>query len=181
MNSLQNKYNKIVRLKLFKHFGFKSIMQVPKIQKIVLNMTAGSEVANSKAIEEVKNDLSLITGQKPAQVVAKKSLASWKIRQGMPMGFKVTLRREYMWNFLSKLIDIVIPRIRDFRGINNKSFDGHGNFALGVKEHIIFPEINFDKVQKIRGLDVIIVTSASKDEEGRELLKLIGLPFKAGK
>lgn len=178
MTALQTKYNKEIKKSLLKKFGYKSIMEVPKIEKIVLNMTAGNEVTNSKIIEEVANDLAAISGQKPTTTVAKKSLASWKLREGMPMGSKVTLRRDKMWDFLSKLIDVVIPRIRDFRGVNQKAFDGRGNFSLGIKEHIIFPEIDFDKVRKIKGLDVIIVTSAKSDEEARELLHQLGIPFK---
>ena len=181
MNKLRNKYESEVKAALQTKFNFKSSMQVPKIEKIVVNMTAGNEVTNSKAIEEVHNQLMAITGQKPAETVAKKSLASWKLREGMPMGSKVTLRGDRMWEFLNKLIDIVIPRIRDFRGVNPKAFDGRGNFSLGVKEQIIFPEIEFDKVRRIRGLDVIIVTSAANDDEARELLKLLGMPFKGSK
>ena len=178
---LKNKYNNEVKAALQAKFNFKSSMQLPKIEKIVLNMTAGNEVTNSKAIEEVELQLTAIAGQKPTTTVAKKSLASWKLREGMPMGSKVTLRGDRMWEFLNKLIDIVIPRIRDFRGVNPKAFDGRGNFSLGVKEQIIFPEIDFDKVRRIRGLDVIIVTSAANDDEARELLKLLGMPFKGSK
>ena len=181
MTQLKEKYNKEIKSKLKKQFGYKSVMQIPTIEKIVVNMTAGNEVTNSKAIEEVANDLLAITSQKPATTIAKKSLASWKLREGMPMGSKVTLRGERMWNFLEKLIHIVIPRIRDFRGINPKAFDGRGNFSLGVKEQIIFPEIDFDKVRRIRGLDVIVVTSAKTDDEARELLTLLGMPFKGTK
>ena len=178
MTQLKEKYNKEIKNNLKKQFGYKSVMQIPTIEKIVVNMTAGNEVTNSKAIEEVANDLLAITSQKPATTTAKKSLASWKLREGMPMGSKVTLRGERMWNFLEKLINIVIHRIRDFRGINPKAFDGRGNFSLGVKEQIIFPEIDFDKVRRIRGLDVIVVTTAKTDDEARELLKLLGMPFK---
>ena len=181
MQTLLKKYNEEVKKALHTKFKYKSFMEVPKIEKIILNMTAGNEVTNSKAIEEVARDIALISGQKPTTTVAKKSLASWKLREGMPMGSKVTLRRDNMWNFLQKLIDIVIPRIRDFRGVNRKAFDGRGNFSLGVKEHIIFPEIDFDKVRKIKGLDVIIVTSAKTNEEARELLSLLGVPFKGKK
>ena len=175
---LKNKYNNEVKAALQAKFNYKSTMQTPKIEKIVLNMTAGNEVTNSKAIEEVELQLTAIAGQKPTTTVAKKSLASWKLREGMPMGSKVTLRGDRMWNFLEKLVDIVIPRIRDFRGVNPKAFDGRGNFSLGIKEQIIFPEIEFDKVRRIKGLDVIIVTSTDSDEEARELLSLLGMPFK---
>lgn len=163
--ALQEKYN------------YSSSMQVPKIEKIVLNMTAGKEVANSKAIEEVLNELTLISGQKPFETKAKKSNASWKLREGMPMGGKVTLRRDRMWEFLEKLINVAMPRIRDFRGANPKAFDGRGNFALGIKEEIIFPEIEFDKIRRIKGLDVLIVTTANSDQEARTLLESLGVPF----
>lgn len=178
MNSLLTKYKNEVSPVLKSRFGYKSIMQVPKIEKIVVNMTAGNEVINSKAVEEVQNELMLITGQKPMQTVAKKSLASWKLREGMPMGGKVTLRNDKMWNFLHKLIDIAIPRIRDFRGLNPKSFDNFGNYSLGIKEHIVFPEINLDKVRKIKGLDVTIVTNTTDREQSLALLTLLGMPFK---
>lgn len=179
--NIKQLYKDTVIAEMQKKFNYKSPMQVPKVEKIIINMTAGNEVTNSKAIEEVEKELTAISGQKPAQTVAKKSLASWKLREGMPMGSKVTLRGDRMYNFLDKLINIVIPRIRDFRGINPKAFDGRGNFSLGVKEQIIFPEIDFDKVRRIRGLDVIVVTSAKTDEEARELLRLLGMPFKGSK
>ncbi|WP_027334375.1 50S ribosomal protein L5 [Mycoplasma elephantis] len=170
-------YNSQVRNELLKEFNYKSSMQIPRIEKIMLNMTAGREVTNSKAIEEVMNELKQISSQKPYQTVAKKSLASWKLREGMPMGGKVTLRRQRMWDFLEKLIHVAMPRIRDFRGVNPKAFDGRGNFALGIKEQIIFPEIEFDKIRKIKGLDVIIVTTAKTDKEARALLEKLGMPF----
>ena len=178
MNNLKNKYETEVKKALQEKFNYKSSMQLPKIEKVILNMTAGKDVTNSKAIEAVANELELIAGQKPLETKAKKSLASWKLREGMPMGSKVTLRRERMWDFLERLIHIAIPRVRDFRGVNPKAFDGRGNFSLGVKEQIIFPEIDFDKVNKLRGLDVIIVTSAKTDDEARELLTQLGMPFK---
>ncbi|QJB71214.1 50S ribosomal protein L5 [Mycoplasma sp. 1654_15] len=177
MNALAQHYNSKVKTALKQKFNYSSDMEIPKIEKIVLNMTAGKEVTNSKAIEEVMNEMSLISAQKPYQTVAKKSLASWKLRQGMPMGAKVTLRRDNMWDFLAKLINVSIPRIRDFRGVNPKAFDGRGNFSLGVKEMIIFPEISFDKIRKLKGLDVIIVTTAKTDKEARALLELLGIPF----
>ncbi|QCZ36822.1 50S ribosomal protein L5 [Mycoplasma nasistruthionis] len=158
-------------------FNYTSSMQVPRIEKVVLNMTAGKEINNSKAIEEVLNELTLISSQKPFQTKAKKSNASWKLREGMPMGGKVTLRRERMWDFLDKLINVAMPRIRDFRGANPKAFDGRGNYSLGIKEEIIFPEIEFDKIRRIKGLDVIIVTTAKSNEEARALLENIGVPF----
>ncbi|WP_324672921.1 50S ribosomal protein L5 [Mycoplasma sp. 888] len=158
-------------------YQYKSSMEVPRIEKVVLNMTAGKEINNSKAIEEVLNELTLISSQKPYQTTAKKSNASWKLREGMPMGGKVTLRRERMWDFLDKLINVAMPRIRDFRGANPKAFDGRGNYNLGIKEEIIFPEIEFDKIRKIKGLDVIIVTSAKSDQEAKTLLEELGVPF----
>ena len=176
-SSLEIKYDQEIVPALIKKFNYTSIMQVPKVEKIIINMTAGKEVSNSKAIEEVINELTLITGQKPLTVIAKKSNASFKLREGMAMGGKVTMRRERMWTFLYELINISIPRIRDFRGVNPKAFDGQGNYALGVKEQIIFPEISFDKIRRIKGLDVIIVTTAKTDEEAFELLKLLGMPF----
>ncbi|MBN4083834.1 50S ribosomal protein L5 [Mycoplasma sp. CSL10137] len=158
-------------------YNYSSSMQVPRIEKVVLNMTAGKEVSNSKAIEEVLNELTLISGQKPFETKAKKSNASWKLREGMAMGGKVTLRRDRMWEFLDKLINVAMPRIRDFRGANPKAFDGRGNFALGIKEEIIFPEIEFDKIRRIKGLDVLVVTTAKTNEEARTLLESLGVPF----
>ncbi|WKX02242.1 50S ribosomal protein L5 [Candidatus Mycoplasma mahonii] len=178
MTNLQEKYNAEIKDALQKKFNYKSNMQIPKLEKIILNMTAGNEVTNSKAIEEVANELTIISGQKPIETKARKSLASWKLREGMPMGSKVTLRRDNMYSFFEKLIDVAIPRIRDFRGVNPKAFDGRGNFSLGIKEQIVFPEIRFDKIRKIKGLDVIVVTSAKTDDEARELLTLLGMPFK---
>ncbi|MDC8915914.1 50S ribosomal protein L5 [Metamycoplasma hyosynoviae] len=175
--ALELKYLKEVKPALIKEFNYTSSMQVPRLQKIVINMTAGNEVSNSKAIEEVMNELTLITGQKPFQTKAKKSLASWKLREGMPMGGKVTLRRARMWSFLTKLIDVALPRVRDFNGLNPKSFDGHGNMAIGIKEEIIFPEISFDKIRKLKGMDIILVTSAANDAEALAMLKLLGIPF----
>ncbi|MDC8916503.1 50S ribosomal protein L5 [Metamycoplasma hyosynoviae] len=175
--ALELKYLKEVKPALIKEFNYTSSMQVPRLQKIVINMTAGNEVSNSKAIEEVMNELTLITGQKPFQTKAKKSLASWKLREGMPMGGKVTLRRARMWSFLTKLIDVALPRVRDFNGLNPKSFDGHGNMAIGIKEEIIFLEISFDKIRKLKGMDIILVTSAANDAEALAMLKLLGIPF----
>lgn len=180
MNTLKEKYNKEVKQALVDEFGYSSVMEIPKIEKIVLNMTAGREVTDKKAIEEVHNELALISGQKPYFTVAKKSLASWKLREGMPMGGKVTLRKDKMWEFLLKLINVTIPRIRDFRGVNPKAFDGRGNYSLGIKEQIIFPEISFDKIRKIKGLDVIIVTTAKTDKEAKFLLTKLGMPFAKG-
>nr|WP_318024348.1 50S ribosomal protein L5 [Mycoplasmopsis fermentans] len=178
--NLKAYYTKTVVPALMKKYNYSSVMQVPRLEKIVLNMTAGKEVTNSKAIEEVLNELTQISGQKSFQTRAKKSNASWKLREGMPMGGKVTLRRDRMWDFLEKLINVAMPRIRDFRGANPKAFDGRGNYSLGVKEEIIFPEIEFDKIRHIKGLDVQLITSTNKDEEARSLLELIGIPFIKG-
>lgn len=178
MNQLKEKYNNEIKKALNDKFKYKSVMETPKIEKIILNMTAGRDVTNSKSIEEVMTQLGQISGKKPMKTVAKKSLASFKLREGMPMGGKVTLRGNDMWNFLYKLISIAIPRIRDFRGLSVKAFDGRGNYSMGIKEQIIFPEIDFDRVSKVRGLDVIIVTSAKTNEEAKELLTLLGMPFK---
>ncbi|OYD27189.1 50S ribosomal protein L5 [Mycoplasma testudineum] len=177
---LKTKYIETVKAALMEEFKFKSVMQIPKIEKIVLNMTAGREVTNSKAIEEVMKEMTLIANQKPTTTVAKKSLASWKLREGMPMGAKVTLRGDKMWAFLDKLVNVAIPRIRDFRGLNPKSFDTFGNYSLGIAEEIIFPEIEFDKIRKIKGLDVIIVTSTNDKVAALSMLKGLGLPFAKG-
>ncbi|MGL6125231.1 MAG: 50S ribosomal protein L5 [Metamycoplasmataceae bacterium] len=177
---LHTKYIKEIVPALMKEFKYSSVMEVPRIEKIILNMTAGREVTNSKAIEEVQNELALIAGQKPAETRARKSLASWKLREGMPMGGKVTLRRDRAWTFLYELINVSIPRIRDFRGVSPKAFDGSGNFAIGIKEQIIFPAISFDKIRKIKGLDIIIVTTAKTDKEAFALLEKLGMPFAKG-
>ncbi|MGP1451470.1 MAG: 50S ribosomal protein L5 [Metamycoplasmataceae bacterium] len=177
---LKKHYDSKVVKELTNLYKYSSLMEVPRIEKIVLNMTAGKEVSNSKAIEEVINELTIISGQKPFETKAKKSNASWKLREGMPMGGKVTLRRTRMWDFLEKLINVAMPRIRDFRGANPKSFDGRGNYMLGIKEEIIFPEIEFDKIRRIKGLDVQIITTAKTNKEARSLLELIGLPFTKG-
>ncbi|TPI01860.1 50S ribosomal protein L5 [Mycoplasma struthionis] len=178
--ALEQKYLNEIRPALVKELGYSNIMQAPRLKKIVINMTAGNEVSNSKAIEEVMTELEQITGQKPYQTVAKKSLASWKLREGMPMGGKVTLRRDRMWSFLTKLINVALPRVRDLNGVSTKSFDGRGNYALGVKEEIIFPEISFDKIRKLKGMDVIIVTDAKNDKDAFALLKHLGMPFAKG-
>lgn len=177
MNSLKQKYEKEVKAALQEKFNYKSSMEIPKIEKVVLNMTAGKQVTDSKAIEEVMNEITAISGQKPYQTVAKKSLASWKLREGMPMGAKVTLRKENMWDFLSKLLNVALPRVRDFRGVNPKAFDGQGNYSLGIKEQIIFPEIKYENIKRIKGLDVIIVTTAKTNQESKFLLEKLGLPF----
>ena len=162
---------------LMKKFGYKSVMQIPKLDKIVINVGAGEARENSKAIDAISSDLAAITGQKPMVCKAKKSVANFKLREGMPIGVKVTLRGNRMYEFLDRFFNVALPRVRDFRGINANSFDGRGNYNMGLKEQLIFPEIEFDKVDKVRGMDIIFVTTAKTDEEARELLKLLGAPF----
>ena len=168
--------DKIVKA-MTEKFGYKNAMEVPKIEKITLNMGVGDAVQDKKKVETAASEMELIAGQKPVITKAKKSIAGFKLREGMPIGCKVTLRRERMYEFLDRLITIAMPRIRDFRGVSPKSFDGRGNYALGLKEQIIFPEINYDRIDQVRGMDVIVTTSARTDEEARELLKLFGFPF----
>lgn len=177
MNRLHEKYNNVVKEELQKQFNYTSSMEIPKIEKIVVNMGLGDAVSNSKVLDDAIEELKLITGQKPIATKAKKSIANFKLREGMPIGAKVTLRGERMYEFLDKLVSIALPRVRDFHGISSKSFDGRGNYTCGVKEQLIFPEINFDKVKKVRGMDIVIVTTAKSDEEGRTLLTLMGMPF----
>ncbi len=174
---LKDRYKKEIAPTLMKEFSYKSVMQIPRIEKIVINAGVGDATQDSKNIDSVYNEISVITGQKPIKTKAKKSLATYKLREGQEIGVKVTLRNDQMWNFLDKLILVAIPRIRDFRGISTKSFDGRGNFTMGIKEQIIFPEINFDDVKRIRGFDITIVTSANKNEEALSLLKHVGIPF----
>lgn len=178
MNRLKEMYKNEIIGTLTKKFGYKSIMEVPKIEKIVVNMGVGEATQNSKALEAAVSDLATITGQRPVITKAKKSIAGFKVRQGQPIGCKVTLRGENMYIFLEKLVGIVLPRVRDFRGVSNTSFDGRGNYTLGFKEQINFPEIDFDKVLKIRGMDIVIVTTANSNEEGHDLLEAFGMPFK---
>ena len=178
MAKLHDKYKETVSPELAKKFGFTSVMQVPRIEKITLNMGVGEAVADKKVMEHALRDMTAIAGQKPVVTVARKSVAGFKIREGYPIGCKVTLRGERMWEFLERLVDIAIPRIRDFRGMSVKSFDGRGNYAMGVREQIIFPEIEYDKIDKIRGMDIVITTSAKNDEEGRALLEGFNFPFK---
>ena len=154
-------------------------MQLPKIEKVIINMGVGEAVGNPKALDAAVNDLTIISGQKPLLTRAKKSLAAWKLREGMPIGCKVTLRGTRMYQFLDKFMNVALPRVRDFRGVSDKAFDGRGNYAVGLKEQLIFPEIEYDKIDKIRGMNIVIVTTAQTDEEARELLKLMGMPFKA--
>ena len=178
MAKLHDFYKDTIVSELQKKFEYKSVMQVPRIEKITLNMGVGEAIADKKVLEHATNDLTAISGQKPVTTVARKSVAGFKIREGYPIGTKVTLRGERMWEFLERLISISIPRIRDFRGLNPKSFDGRGNYSMGVREQIIFPEIEYDKIDKIRGLDVTITTSAKDNEEGLALLSAFEFPFK---
>lgn len=177
MNRLKEKYQSEITPALMKKFSYKSVMQAPKIEKIVINMGVGDAVSNSKALDVAVEELTQITGQKPVVTKAKKSIAGFRLREGMPIGAKVTLRGERMYQFLDKLISVSLPRVRDFRGVSKKSFDGRGNYTLGVKEQLIFPEIDYDKVNKVRGMDIVIVTTANTDEEARELLTQFGMPF----
>ena len=177
MNRLRQKYENEVKNQMVEKFGYKSVMQIPTIDKIVINMGIGDAVSNSKVLDEAVAELALITGQKPVVTRAKKSIAGFRLREGMPIGCKVTLRGERMYDFLDKLVSISLPRVRDFRGVSKKSFDGRGNYTLGVKEQLIFPEIDFDKVSKVRGMDIVVVTTANTDEEARELLTQLGMPF----
>ncbi|HHY71863.1 MAG TPA: 50S ribosomal protein L5 [Bacillus bacterium] len=177
MNRLREKFNKEVVPALVSKFNYKSVMQAPKIEKIVINMGVGDAVQNSKALDSAVEELAAITGQKPVVTRAKKSIAGFRLREGMPIGAKVTLRGERMYEFLDKLVSVSLPRVRDFRGVSKKSFDGRGNYTLGVKEQLIFPEIDYDKVSKVRGMDIVIVTTANTDEEARELLTQVGMPF----
>ena len=175
--NLKKLYQDEVAPALMQKFGYKSVMQIPRIDKIVVNCGCGEARDNSKVLESVVNDLAAITGQKPVITKAKKSVANFKLREGMPIGAKVTLRGNKMWEFLDRLFNVALPRVRDFRGISADSFDGRGNYALGVKEQLIFPEIEYDKIDKIRGMDIVVCTTAQTDEEARELLKLVGAPF----
>ena len=174
---LQEKYLSEVVPALQDKFQYKNVMMIPKIEKVVINMGVGEAVSNSKVLENAVADMTEISGQKPVITKAKKSIANFKVRQGMPLGAKVTLRGDRMYYFLDKLMNLALPRVRDFRGVSATAFDGRGNYALGLKEQLIFPEIEYDKVDKVRGMDIIIVTTAQTDEEARELLKLLGMPF----
>lgn len=177
MARLRDKYVNEVVPALMEKYSYKNIMQVPKLEKIVLNIGLGEARENPKAIEAASNDLAVITGQKPVVTRAKKSIANFKIRAGMPIGVKVTLRGERMYEFADKLFNVALPRVRDFRGLPTKSFDGRGNYSFGIKEQLIFPEIDYDKIDKVRGMDIIFVTTANNDEEARTLLELMGMPF----
>ena len=177
MNRLQERYEKEVVPAMMEKFGYKNIMQVPKIEKVVIIMGVGEAKDNTKFLESAVSDLQIIAGQKPVLTRAKKSVANFKIRENMALGCKVTLRKTNMYEFVDKLVSIALPRVRDFRGVSAKAFDGRGNYSLGIKEQLIFPEIEYDKVDKVRGMDIIFVTSANTDEEARELLRFLGMPF----
>lgn len=179
MGSLKDLYNNECKPALQKEFGYTNVMQIPKLDKIVLNMGLGEAVQNPKIIDGAVEELTRIAGRKAVITKAKKSIAGFKLREGMPIGCRVTLRADVMYDFYSKLVNIALPRVRDFRGVSPKSFDGRGNFSMGVKEQIIFPEIDFDKIDKIKGLNISIVTTAENDDEARSLLKLLGMPFKS--
>jgi len=175
---LKEQYNSEIREALTKKFGYTNPMQIPKLDKIVVNMAVGEAKENEKLLETAAKDLEIITGQHPVYTKAKKSIANFKIREGMPIGCKVTLRGDRMYEFLDRLVNLALPRVRDFRGVNPNSFDGRGNYALGIKEQLIFPEIEYDQIDKVRGMDIIFVTTAETDEEARVLLALFGMPFK---
>ena len=175
--NLKAKYNAEIAPALMQKFGYKSTMEIPRIHKIVVNVGCGEARDNAKVLESVVNDLATITGQKPVITRAKKSVANFKLREGMPIGAKVTLRQDKMWEFMDRLFNVALPRVRDFRGINPNAFDGRGNYALGLKEQLIFPEIEYDKIDKIRGMDIVICTTAKTDEEAKELLTILGAPF----
>ena len=177
MNRMQDMYNKEVAPALFKSFGFKNVMQVPRIQKTVVNIGLGEAMDNPKVLEAAVADLMLITGQKPIMTKARKSIANFKLREGRLIGTKVTLRGERMWAFLDRLINVALPRVRDFRGVSANAFDGRGNYTLGLKDQLVFPEIEYDKIDKLRGMEITIVTSAKNDDEARAMLQLLGMPF----
>lgn len=177
MNRLEQKYIETVKPSLMKEFNYSSVMEAPKLVKVVINMGVGDAIADSKRLDEAVEELTLISGQKPVITKAKKSIANFKLREGMPIGCKVTLRGERMYEFLDKLMNIDLPRVRDFHGVSTTAFDGRGNYTLGVKEQLIFPEINFDKVNKVRGMDIVIVTTAKTNKEAEALLRELGMPF----
>jgi large subunit ribosomal protein L5 len=175
---LREKYESEVIPQLTKRFGYKNIMQAPKLKKIVINMGLGEAIQNIKILDSAVEEIGLITGQRPAITKARKSIAQFKLRKGMPIGCMVTLRKDRMYEFFNRLINIALPRVRDFRGVSGKSFDGRGNYALGIREQLTFPEIDYDKIDKVKGMNIIIVTTAKTDEEGKELLRLLGMPFR---
>jgi large subunit ribosomal protein L5 len=177
MPTLKDKYKSEVAPALMSKFGYKSVMEIPRLEKVIVNVGVGEAKENAKVLEAVVGDVAAITGQKPVITKAKKSIANFKLREGMPIGVKVTLRQDRMWEFVDRLFNIALPRVRDFRGINPDGFDGRGNYSLGIKEQLIFPEIEYDKIDKIRGMNIAFVTTAKTDEEGRELLSQLGAPF----
>ncbi|AUJ29018.1 MAG: 50S ribosomal protein L5 [Liquorilactobacillus hordei] len=177
VNRLKEKYDKEVVPSIMEKFSYTSIMQAPKVDKIVINMGVGDAVSNAKNLDEAVEELTLISGQKPVITKAKKSIAGFRLREGMPIGTKVTLRGERMYDFLDKLVSVSLPRVRDFHGVSKRAFDGRGNYTLGIREQLIFPEIDFDDVNKVRGMDIVIVTTANSDEESKELLSQLGMPF----
>ena len=178
MSQLKEFYEKEAVPKLIEAFKYKNVMEVPRLEKVVLNMGMGEAIQNIKLLDAAAEELKIIAGQKPVITRAKKSIAAFKLREGMPIGCMVTLRRERMYDFFYKLVNVALPRVRDFRGISGKAFDGRGNYSLGIKEHIIFPEIDYDKIDRIKGLNISVVTSANTDEEGKELLRILGMPFR---
>ena len=177
MNIMNERYQKEIAPTLFKQFGFKNVMQIPRIQKVVVNIGVGEALDNPKALEAAVNDLTIVTGQKPVTTKARRSIANFKLREGRLIGAKVTLRGERMWAFLDRLLNIALPRVRDFRGVSANAFDGRGNYTLGLRDQLVFPEIEYDKIDKLRGMEVTIVTSAKNDEQARALLQLLGIPF----
>jgi large subunit ribosomal protein L5 len=177
MNRLHERYSKEVAPALFKSFGFKNVMQVPRIEKVVVNIGVGEALDNPKALDAATSDLTIITGQKPIQTKARVSIANFKLREGRLIGTKVTLRGDRMWSFIDRLLNIALPRVRDFRGVSANAFDGRGNYTLGLKDQLVFPEIEYDKIDKLRGMEITIVTSAKNDEQARALLQLLGMPF----
>ncbi|MBP2688085.1 MAG: ribosomal protein [Deltaproteobacteria bacterium] len=179
MARLQDQYKKEIVPRLKEKFGYRNVMRVPKLSKVVVNMGLGDAIENAKVIETAAEEIAIITGQKPVVTKARKSIANFKLREGVPIGVMVTLRRDRMYVFLDKLIAIALPRVRDFKGVSPRGFDGRGNYTLGIKEQIMFPEVNYDKIDKIRGMNITIVTTARTDEEGLELLRLMGMPFRA--
>ena len=177
MSRLRDQYENEIKDAMVKKFGYKNVMEIPKLDKVVVNMGVGEAKENAKILEAAMGDMEIITGQKPVVTKSKKSIANFKIREGMPIGCKVTLRGEKMYEFVDRLVNLALPRVRDFRGVNPNAFDGRGNYALGIKEQLIFPEVEYDKIDKVRGMDIIFVTTAKTDEEARELLTLFNMPF----
>ena len=178
-SALKERYDKVIREELRKRFNYDNVMRIPKVEKIVVNIGMGEAIGNAKAMDNAASDLATISGQRPVVTRSKKAISNFRLRIGMPIGLKVTLRGERMWAFLEKLINVALPRIRDFQGMSDKGFDGRGNFTLGLREQLVFPEIEYDKVDRLRGLEITIVTTAKTDEEGRQLLMALGMPFRA--